>query len=229
MANISEAEGRFKMLGADALNKEQIQQILNMIKLELENIEYNTCLHCNLTHEEPDALSFINDNYESSFFGSGRWYYEHNIKSIFEWLMYSWNVTKRHLEMNKCYINIINLMIEKNIQFKFEYYDYEAGQAPETIFKEQLIVRPYYESEDNDYHTEVLEFDSEDYVATGNRMVEFNYIEDFYTLEEIQNNEVELFYSDEQKQYWLEEEDNITCFEDGKYVYSPDMDMFFLA
>lgn len=60
-------------------------------------------------------------------------------------------------------------------------------------------------------------------------MVEFNYIEDFYTLEEIQNNEVELFYSDEQKQYWLEEEDNITCFEDGKYVYSPDMDMFFLA
>lgn len=229
MANISEAEGKFSILGGVELTKEEIYQILNIIKIELEDIEYNTCLHCNLSQEEPDVLSFINDNYESYFFGSGRWFYEQNIKSMFESIMYSWNAETLKSELNKDYIKIFNIMIEKNIQFNFEYYDYEPGQAPESVFKEQIIVRPYYNLEENIYQTELMEFNSDEYEATGNRMVEFNYIEDFYTLEEIQNNEVELFYSDEQKQYWLEEEDNITCFEDGKYVYSPDMDMFFLA
>lgn len=229
MANISEAEGNFKILGGDNLDKDQIRQILNIIKLELENIEYNTCLHCNLTHEIPDALSFINDNYETLFYGAGRWYYEHNVKSIFEWLMYNRNPSTHQLEVNKDYINIINFMIEKNIQFKFEYYDYEPGQAPENIFYEQIIVRPYYDYEDNQYHTEIMEYNSETYKATGNRMIEFNFIEEFYTLEEVQNNVDDLFLDDEQKRYWLQEEDNISCFEGGKYVYSPDMDMFFLA
>lgn len=229
MANISEAEGKFSILGGVELTKEEIYQILNIIKIELEDIEYNTCLHCNLSQEEPDVLSFINDNYESYFFGSGRWFYEQNIKSMFESIMYSWNVETLKSELNKDYIKIFNIMIEKNIQFNFEYYDYEPGQAPESVFKEQIIVRPYYNLEENIYQTELMEFNSDEYEATGNRMVEFNYIEDFYTLEEIQNNVNNVFDNDAQRNYWLEEEDNITCFEDGKYVYSPDMDMFFLA
>lgn len=229
MANISEAEGKFSILGGVELTKEEIYQILNIIKIELEDIEYNTCLHCNLSQEEPDVLSFINDNYESYFFGSGRWFYEQNIKSMFESIMYSWNAETLKSELNKDYIKIFNIMIEKNIQFNFEYYDYEPGQAPESVFKEQIIVRPYYNLEENIYQTELMEFNSDEYEATGNRMVEFNYIEDFYTLEEIQNNVNNVFDNDAQRNYWLEEEDNITCFEDGKYVYSPDMDMFFLA
>lgn len=229
MANISEAEGKFSILGGVELTKEEIYQILNIIKIELEDIEYNTCLHCNLSQEEPDVLSFINDNYESYFFGSGRWFYEQNIKSMFESIMYSWNVETLKSELNKDYIKIFNIMIEKNIQFNFEYYDYEPGQAPESVFKEQIIVRPYYNLEENIYQTELMEFNSDEYEATGNRMVEFNYIEDFYTLEEIQNNVNNVFDNDAQKNYWLEEEDNITCFEDGRYVYSPEKEIFFLA
>lgn len=229
MANISEAEGKFTILGADALNEEQIYQILNMIKLELEDVEYNTCLHCNLTKEEPDVLNFIKDNYETYFFGSGRWYYEHNIKSMFEWIMYNLNVSTLQLEMNKDYINTIKLIIEHNIQFEFEYYDYEAGQSPYSVFKERIIVRPYYDMDENKYKTELIEFDSDEYEATGNCMVDFNYIENFYTLDEMNNNINDFFDNEEQKRYWLEEEDNKTCFENGKYVYSPEKDMFFLA
>lgn len=229
MANISQAEGKFTLLGAEALNKNEILQVLTMMKEELEDIEYCTCLHCNLTDTEPDVSSFISDGYETQFFGAGRWYYEHNIKGLFHCLMYSWNMKKRKVEINNKHINILNLLIDKNIQFQFEFYDYEEGQSPDFVFKEHMIVRPYFDLQENKYSTELIMYDSNQYVATGNRMVQFNYIEDFYTLEEVKNNVNELFDNDSAKEYWLYEEDNVSCFEYGKYVYAPDREMFFLA
>lgn len=229
MANISEADGRFKVLGAENIEKEEVFQLLSMIKQELEVGDYDTCLHCNLADVEPDVDSFIKDNYESPFFGAGRWFYEYNIKSMVEWIMYSWNFDKKELQLNKKYAQLINKIIEKNIQFQFDFYDFESGQAPYSIFKEYYLARPYFDEKDQLYKTEIIESDSEECLATGNQMVEYGYIEDFYTLEEMKRNESEYFADEDHKHQWFEVEENEGCFENGKYVFAPDKEMFFLA
>lgn len=229
MANISEADGRFKVLGAEDLDKEEVLQLLIMIKQELEVGDYDTCLHCNLTDVEPDIDSFIKDNYESPFFGSGRWFYEHNIKSMVEWMMYSWNFDKKELQLNKRYAQLIDKIIEKNVQFQFDFYDFESGQAPDSVFKEYYLARPYFDEHNQLYKTEIIESDSEECLATGNHMIELGYIEEFYTLEEMKENVNEYFSSEEHKHQWLEIEGNEDCFENDKYVFAPDREEFFLA
>lgn len=228
MANISEADGSFSVLGAENLDKEEVFQLLSMIKQELEVGDYDTCLHCNLNGVEPDVDGFIKDNYENTFFGGGRWFYEHNINSMVEWMMYSWNVDKKELQLNKKYVELINKIIKKNVQFKFDFHDYEPGQAPDSVFKEYYLARPYFDKSDQLYKTEIIESESEECLETGNRMVELGYIEEFYNLEEMKDNVDEYFVDEDHKYRWLVVEANEACFENDKYVFAPDKEEFFL-
>lgn len=231
MANLSDAFGTFTINNYKALTKEDIQKLLVMIDEMLDtNAQYNTSLKVNIDNLEEKGSCFNQEILEdfmksrctTSFDGTGRWVYSNNIENMFEWILYG--IEEKN---DDNFRRLINKLIQKEVSFTFDYNDYEPGCNPETVFSEIYVVRPAIDPKTNKVKTEIIELVNESLKATGDTMMELNYIEGYKTLEEMKLEKDDHFLNDEQFNEWIE--DNEEFFEDGAYVYDPDSGYFLPA
>lgn len=231
MANLSDAFGTFTINNYEALTKEDIQNFLVMIDEMLDtDVEYNTSLKVNIDNLEQEGSyfnqeileDFIKSSCTTSFYGTGRWVYSNNVEHMFEWILHG--IEEKD---DDNFRRLINKLIQKDVSFTFDYNDYEPGGNPETVFSEIYVVRPAIDPKANQVKTEIIELVNESLKATGDTMMELNYIEGYKTLEEMKLEKDDYFLNDEQFNEWIE--DNQEFFEEGAYVYDPDSGYFLPA
>lgn len=220
MANLSDANGTFTLINAKSLTKDEINETLNMLK-ELRNGEYSTHIHCNLTDDKPDIDTFINIGYNSLFFGIGRWLYEENIKYMFEWI-------QQNTDQYKTLLSKLN---QNNIQFQFEYIDYEPGAIPDHLENKLVIARPYFNTDKQKFETEIMEnYNNKDIPINVDTLSEYGYIDDTYlTLDDFKNktDEVLVYFEEDEIMDFLEENEDEFEDADGTInVYVPENEIF---
>ncbi len=219
MANLSTANGQFKIENGDKLTKEEITLLLKMMDNTLDGFGYNTTLDINVRGESVDIENFINEGYETPFYGSGKWTYSNNVTNTFEWVSDSLDDEEQN------YKELINTLINKEIMFTFIYHDWEPCNNSD-ILSELYTIQPYYDDESN-LKTKILEESLDELTGDAATLIELDFIEDYKTLEEMIDNKDEYFNNDEEMKEWLSE--NEYEFDDGNYVFVIEEDMFVLA
>ena len=220
MANLSDANGTFTLINAERLTKVEINETFKMLK-ELSDGEYITEIHCNLTNTDPDLDMFIDQGYISPFFGIGRWIYEENIKYMFEWI-------QRDTDQYKILLSKLN---QNNIQFQFEYVDYEPGAIPDHLEDKLVIARPYFNTDKQKFETEIMEnYNNKDIPINVDTLLKYGYIDETYlTLDDFQNksdNVLDYFEEDELTEFLEENEDEFEDADGTINVYVPENEMF---
>lgn len=220
MANLSDANGTFTLINAESLTKDEINETLKMLK-ELSDGEYITEIHCNLTNTDPDLDMFIDQGYSSPFFGIGRWIYEENIKYMFEWIQ----------QDTKQYNTLLSKLNQNNIQFQFEYIDYEPGAIPDHLENKLVIARPYFNTDKQKFETEIMEnYNNKDVPINVDTLSEYGYIDDTYlTLDDFKNktDEVLVYFEEDEIMDFLEENEDEFEDADGTInVYVPENEIF---
>lgn len=215
MANISDVTGQFQLINGDVLEKKELNQTLNMIKDELEDAEYATFIG------KINENEFINNNYTTSFAGTGRWTYQNNIENMFEWID---NDTHK-------YDKLLQTLELNNIQFLFSFVEYEPGCMPDSLNNMTIIVQPSFNNNTNQVETKILERNkSKDIPITSSSLIKYNFIsDDILTYDDIKNKtEKTLRYFDEDEiDEWLDEnEDEFEDFDGTINVYVPENEIF---
>ena len=111
MANISDVTGIFQLINGDVLEKEQVHQILKMMKDELEGTSYATFINTEENQTIEETNNFIENGYEYLFNGTGRWTYQNNAEKMFEWI-----INNEHK-----YDDLLHTLEIHNIQFVFDF------------------------------------------------------------------------------------------------------------
>ncbi|MCD8845210.1 hypothetical protein [Staphylococcus gallinarum] len=218
MANLSEAHGTFKIKNGNKLDFESIKQLLSIISNAQEETDYATIL---LVDHENDASikQFIQSDYEVELYGAGRWHYEHNIKKFIELTFYEDFIN----DTEPINSQLIKTLIENNIQFTFDYYDYEPGASPDVIFHDFITIK--LANDENKYVTKIVEYRSDDIDENGDNLLKYGFIDEYCTFDEMKNADIGIYFMNEDvKEDWLEE--NEDEFEDGSMVYVPQDDKF---
>lgn len=177
MANISDANGTLTLINGKNLSTKEVEDVLSLIHVRLSTIEYGTFLthagHDDITNEE--VQSCINNDYTINFVGVGRWSYAENASSMFETMISDDpNASK-----------IYEMLLDKNVQLKFDFIEYEPGCEPDRLPKYTIIVEP--KKTVISYGTNVIECHQSFEPMKAKTMLDNGFIMDYLTLDDIQN------------------------------------------
>lgn len=221
MANISDVTGTFQLINGDVLEKEQVHQTLKMIKDELEGIEYGTFINTEDEQTIEETNNFIENEYEYVFNAAGRWTYQNNAEKMFEWI-----INNEHK-----YDDLLHTLETHNIQFVFNFVEYEPGCMPDFLNEMTIVVQPCFDKNENKFTTQVLDIsEGSDIPITDESLVKYGFIDDgILTLDAIKNrtNEALIYFDEEEIEEWLEENEDEFEDADGTInVYVPENEIF---
>ena len=221
MANISDVTGIFQLINGDVLEKEQVHQVLKMMKDELEGTEYATFINTEENQTIEETNNFIESGYEYLFNGAGRWTYQNNVENMFEWITNN--------EHN--YDDLLHTLEIHNIQFVFNFVEYEPGLMPDFLNTMLIVVQPYFDKNEGKFKTQVLDIsEGSDIPITDESLIKYGFIDDgVLTLDDIKNrtNEALIYFDEEEIEEWLEENEDEFEDADGTInVYVPENEIF---
>lgn len=221
MANISDVTGEFQLINGDVLEKEQVHQVLKMMKDELEETEYATFINTEENQTIEETNNFIENEYEYLFNGTGRWTYQNNVENMFEWITNN--------EHN--YDDLLHTLELHNIQFAFDFIEYEPGLMPDFLNTMLIVVQPYFDKNEGKFKTQVLDIsEGSDIPITDESLIKYGFIDDdVLTLNDIKNrtNETLIYFDEEEIEEWLEENEDEFEDADGTInVYVPENEIF---
>lgn len=221
MANISDVTGIFQLINGDVLEKEQVHQVLKMMKDELEGTEYATFINTEENQTIEETNNFIENGYEYLFNGTGRWTYQNNAENMFEWITNN--------EHN--YDDLLHTLEIHNIQFVFNFVEYEPGLMPDFLNEMTIVVQPYFDKNEGRFKTQVLDIsEGSDIPITDQSLIKYGFIDDgVLTLDDIKNrtNEALIYFDEEEIEEWLEENEDEFEDADGTInVYVPENEIF---
>lgn len=221
MANISDVTGEFQLINGDVLEKEQVHQVLKMMKDELEEAEYATFINTEENQTIEETNNFIESGYEYLFNGTGRWTYQNNVENMFEWITNN--------EHN--YDDLLHTLEIHNIQFVFNFVEYEPGLMPDFLNTMLIVVQPYFDKNEGRFKTQVLDIsEGSDIPITDQSLIKYGFIDDgVLTLDDIKNrtNEALIYFDEEEIEEWLEENEDEFKDADGTInVYVPENEIF---
>ncbi|MBC1228784.1 hypothetical protein [Listeria booriae] len=171
MANISNAFGTVT-IPAEMMeeNPNELVQLIQLMENELVRCDYNTVLSNDYaqicTHIQNSILPH---ELTLDFTGSGRWSYDNNIRSFFEWLLpenaviesYSW---------------LLELFKNKASHLTFSFVDYEQGC--DVLYAATIQIRPKLLG--NVLETEILSELTKDLPLTAAQLMESDFYEQAY-------------------------------------------------
>lgn len=221
MANISDVTGEFQLINGDVLEKEQVHQVLKMMKDELEETEYATFINTEENQTIEETNNFIENEYEYLFNGTGRWTYQNNVENMFEWIT----------NYNHKYDDLLHTLELHNIQFAFDFIEYEPGCMPDFLNTMLIVVQPYFDKNESRFKTQVLDIsEGSDIPITDQSLIKYEFIDDgVLTLDDIKNktNEALIYFDKEEIEEWLEENEDEFEDADGTInVYVPENEIF---
>lgn len=221
MANISDVTGIFQLINGDVLEKEQVHQVLKMMKDELEGTEYATFINTEENQTIEETNNFIENGYEYLFNGTGRWTYQNNAENMFEWITNN--------EHN--YDDLLHTLEIHNIQFVFAFVEYEPGLMPDFLNEMTIVVQPYFDKNEGKFKTQVLDIsEGSDIPITDESLIKYGFIDDgVLTLDDIKKrtNEALIYFDEEEIEEWLEENEDEFEDADGTInVYVPENEIF---
>lgn len=238
MANISDANGVFKLDIPEESNltNDDIEALLLMIQKELlDNAgDYMTILNCFTPQDELNLNEFVTetedyDEYETGFAGTGRWLYSTNATSMFEWITQSYDFQTNKSIINHSYDDLLHKLSDLNVQFIFDYIEYEPGALPESLLKTEIVVRPYFNKETNLFETDVINHNETTEPVTIQKMEEHGFISEHLTLDDFKNkteNVLKWFSDDEIEEFLDEYEDEFEDADGTISVYAPEEEVF---
>lgn len=208
MANMSDAEGTLQIHGMEQMDSATQQQFEKWLIDHLEIGEYAT------------FIQSFNEDHVADFVATGRWWYDVNIKFFADWLSTEVNEGEVQRTTDPTTIKMMDLMVDHELNFEYDYIDREPGQFPDGFVEEHYLTRVY--KEDGEYKTEVLEAESIEHELNKSNMIQFNMGTGFTTFEEAKQDPgmVDEFGDEDIYEDWLDE------FEDGEYIYSDDLEEF---
>lgn len=221
MANISDVTGTFQLINGDVLEKEQVHQTLKMIKDELEGTQYATYIRAEDEQTIESTNNFIESGYEYDFNATGRWTYQTNAENMFEWI-----TNDEHK-----YDDLLHTLEIHNIQFVFDFIEYEPGCMIDFLNEMTIVVQPCFDKNENKFTTIVLDIsEGSDIPITDESLVKYGFIDDeILTFDDIENrtNRALIYFNEEEIEEWLEENEDEFEDADGTInVYVPENGIF---
>lgn len=224
MANMSDVMGEFQLINGDVLDKDIVHQTLDMIKTELEGVEYATFINPLTDQTMDETECFIENNYQYDFNGTGRWTYQTNAENMFEWINH-----EKFRQRN--YDKLLRTLANNNVQFHFSFVEYEPGGMPDFLNNMGITVKPYFDKKENRFKTLTLDITEQTEIPLNDEtLVQYGFIDDIVlSYDDIKHRKKETlnYFDNEEIESWLEEyEDEFEDADGTINLYVPENEIF---